>query len=448
MLYGQIMDGGEVVDDVVVAVYKAPHSYTGEDMVEISCHASRYVIDRIIQTLIANGARAAHAGEFTQRAFLNGKMDLSQAEAVADMIASHDRASHYMASQQMRGGYSEELRTLRSKLLRLVSLMELELDFGEDDVEFADRSEFKALLAEAEEEIKSLTSSFAYGNALKEGVKVTIVGSPNVGKSTLLNALLNEDRAIVSDIAGTTRDVIEDTIRIGGVEFRLTDTAGLRESDEKIERMGMERTLKATGEARIVLLMFDIRTATVEAIKARITELHLSGNQKLCILLNKCDVEGADDIADQIETALAGDECEGSGVGFPFSQMTNSSHKAAESAWAYECSVAAGKPLTVIRMSAKRGDGVDALRTFLEQSSEVEAIYTQAATVSNSRHYEALLRAEEALQRINESLHKGLSTDLIVEDIREMLNHIGEITGEITTEEILSEIFSKFCIGK
>ncbi len=415
MLYGQITSGEGVIDDVVAAVYKAPYSYTGEDMVEISCHASRYIVTRIMTALCDNGARAAQAGEFTQRAFLNGKLDLAQAEAVADMIASHDKASHHIAMQQMRGGYSAELKELRDKLLRLVSLMELELDFGEEDVEFADRSEFVKLLDETSRKIEKLTASFAYGNAIKEGVRVVMAGAPNVGKSTLLNALLNEERAIVSDTAGTTRDVIEEVIKIGGVDFRLTDTAGLRESEEKIEQMGMERTRKVVAQARIVLLMFDIRSATKEQIDRQLNEIAPSSEQKICILLNKADIHIEDE-----------------NIMLNKRQMLQALYPRH----------------TVIAMSAMTGKNVDELRRYLEQASELESIYGQAATVSNMRHYEALRRAEEAMLRVREGVERGLPTDLVVEDLRQMLDHLGEITGEITTEEILGEIFSAFCIGK
>ncbi len=415
MLYGQIVNNGNTIDDVVAAIYKAPYSYTGEDMVEISCHASKYIISQITQALCDNGARAAHAGEFTQRAFMNGKLDLAQAEAVADIIASHDKASHYIASQQMRGGYSEELKSLRDKLLRLVSLMELELDFGEEDVEFADRSEFISILNETEDKIKQLTRSFSYGNAIKEGIRVVIAGSPNVGKSTLLNALLKEERAIVSDIAGTTRDVIEDTLRIGGVDFRLTDTAGLRISDEQIEQMGIERTHKAVSQARILLLMFDIRTATKDLIDKQIAELAPNAEQKICILLNKADVHIEDE-----------------NISLTQRQMLQTIYPR----------------YTVITLSAKTGIGIESVRQFLEQAGELNDIYNQSVTVSNIRHYQALKRAEERLLAVRNGLESGLPTDLIVEDIRGMLGHLGEITGEITTDEILGQIFSTFCIGK
>ena len=369
--YGTIAEGDRVIDDVLAAVFRAPHSYTGENSVEISCHGSSYIISEILRLLIAAGGRMAQPGEFTIRAYLAGKLDLSQAEAVADMIASSSRAAHALASTQMRGGYSEELESLREKLLNLTSLLELELDFSEEDVEFADRTALRATMQRIAAEIDRLRSSFALGNAIREGVAVAIAGAPNVGKSTLLNRLLNEERAMVSEIAGTTRDVIEECANIGGVLFRFLDTAGIRPTDDRLEQMGIQRTMSSIERSHVV---------------------------------NKTDK--------------------------------------APAAWRL--------PEGVVGISAKHGEGIDALCDALRESVDTEALYHGDPVVSNSRHYEALSAAREALGQALDGLAHGLPTDLLSEEIRQVITHLGAITGRgaIAPDEILQNIFSKFCIGK
>lgn len=417
MLYGDVVEAdGSVIDDAVVAIYKAPHSYTGEDMVEITVHASRYIIRRTIARLVEAGARAATAGEFTARAFLAGRMDLSQAEAVADIIASHDRATHHLASRQMRGGYSDELQGLRGRLLHLAAMLELELDFGEEDVEFADRSELRALMAEIAEKIESLTSSFALGKAIKEGVGVAIVGRPNAGKSTLLNTLLHDQRAIVSDVAGTTRDVIEEHLDIDGVDFRFIDTAGLHSSNDMLEQMGMERSRKAIEKAHIILALVDGTTLPESAEEAKNSVLEVLGeigcgaDERCLVVINKCDVAVCDcsAVTEKLDAVL---------------------------------------PHPAVTISAKSGVGVDELMQGISAMIDSQRIYTDAVTVSGARHYEALVRAAEALARARENLNIA-SPEMTARDIREVLDLLGTITGEVTSDQILSEIFSKFCIGK
>ncbi len=414
MFYGHILDEqGEVVDDAVVAIYKAPHSYTGEDMVEITIHSSRYIIRRTIQLLIEAGARPATAGEFTARAFMAGKMDLSQAEAVADTIASHDRATHHLASRQMRGGYSEELRQLRGELLRLVALLELELDFGEEDVEFADRGELRKLMEEMGAQIGSLIDSFAIGKAIKEGIGVAIAGRPNVGKSTLLNTLLHDQRAIVSEIAGTTRDVIEEHLEIDGIDYRFIDTAGLHQSTDRLEQMGMERSREALEKAEIVLCVIDGShldnnpEVAITQIQTELAEICHTGEEKrVIVVLNKADV--------------------------------------ATTEWS---AVTSALPHHTVVISAREGTGVEELLHKIAAGVESGRIYTDAVTVSNARHYNALLSAAAALSRSINGLDT-LSPDLTARNLREVADNLGEITGEITSDEILGEIFSKFCIGK
>lgn len=410
MLYGEIIDArGEAIDDVVVSIFRAPHSYTGEDSVEISFHGSRYIASRIMRSLIDAGARAADAGEFTTRAFLAGKIDLSQAEAVADMIASHDRATHAMASTQMRGGYSEELRGLRDRLLELASLLELELDFSEEDVAFADRGELLSLIETLNGRIEELISSFTLGNAIKEGVPVAIIGSPNAGKSTLLNSLLKEDRAMVSDIPGTTRDVIEERIGVGGVDFRFIDTAGIRASDDTLERMGIERTHRAVERAVVILYLFDVAAGiSSNSIISEIKTLRIRDGQNLCIILNKCDEADCGDVERELRE-------------FGYS---------------------------AISISAKYSRNLEAIEDFLESLIDVSPVYSGTTVVSNARHYEALRRSRDALKSALGGLCAGISSELVSQDIREALYCLGTITGEITTNEILGEIFSKFCIGK
>ncbi|MBQ8779693.1 MAG: tRNA uridine-5-carboxymethylaminomethyl(34) synthesis GTPase MnmE [Alistipes sp.] len=415
--YGLIKDEGQVVDDVVVTLYRAPHSYTGENSVEISAHGSRYVVGRILSLLLSRGARLAEAGEFTRRAFLAGRMDLSQAEAVADVIAADSRASHAVASTQMRGAYSEELAALRSKLLHITSLLELELDFSEEDVEFADRQELAQLLDVVRDRVESLQSSFRLGNVLKEGVTVAIAGRPNVGKSTLLNRLVGEDRAMVSDIAGTTRDTVEAVANIDGVMFRFVDTAGLHSTDDVLEQMGIERTAQALKKARIVLWITDNANFEEEDIMREFGDFRPSDEQAIYRVVNKIDLFGSGDCATSVRD-----------LNMPMSATD----------------IGRG----AIRVSAKTGEGVEALVEVLKLAVDASAAYAGDVIVSNQRHYEALTQAREALDASLSAMREGLPSDLLSEEIRQVLYHLGSITGEISSEDILQNIFSKFCIGK
>ncbi|MBQ7341634.1 MAG: tRNA uridine-5-carboxymethylaminomethyl(34) synthesis GTPase MnmE [Alistipes sp.] len=394
--YGEIVDDGRVLDDVLVTVFRAPHSYTGEDGVEISTHGSGYIVSEVLALLMRHGARMAQPGEFSVRAFLAGKMDLSQAEAVADMIASSSRASHSLASTQMRGGYSSSLADLRTKLLNVASLLELELDFSEEEVEFANRGQLAEMLDSAVREIEHLCESFRLGNAIKEGVATVIVGEPNVGKSTLLNRLVGEERAMTSDIAGTTRDTIEAMCNIDGVTFRFVDTAGLRDTDDRLEQMGIDRTHRAIEQAQIVVQMSEAGT---ESERETVT---IGEGQTLIRVVNKIDKYA------RVEMESA----------------------------------------DVVYMSARSGEGIEELRRRLRAVIDTDAVYAGATVVSNSRHYEALNRALEALLHAREALTMGLSGELLSEELRDVLRHLGEITGEVTSQDILNNIFSKFCIGK
>jgi len=417
-------DGG-VIDEVLASIFHAPHSYTGEDSVEISCHASSYIVSEILTQLHKAGARSAEPGEFTQRAFLNGKMDLAQAEAVADVIASQNAAAHRIAFKQMKGGFSSELRGMRSELLELVSLMELELDFSEEEVEFADRSRLDTLLSEIIAHVSRLIDSFRLGNAIKNGVPVAIAGATNTGKSTLLNALLGEDRAIVSDIHGTTRDTIEETLNIDGVLFRFIDTAGLRETSETIERIGIERTFKKISEASIVLGMIDLTRdfeSTCETIRDIVDKVDFEC-QKLIILLNKTDISGDNNnvnISNFIVSELDSKEVDES--------ITTM--------------------VPIIPISAKTGSGIAELRTILASSQRDLLGDSDTTLVTNQRHVQALTDARTSLLRVREGLAAGLPTDLAAQDIREAIYHIGSIVGEISTDEVLGNIFANFCIGK
>lgn len=446
--YGSIADTtAGVIDEAIVTIFRAPHSYTGEDSVEISVHGSSYVVRALMQALARAGARPARAGEFTRRAFLAGRMDLAQAEAVADMIASSSRAAHAVAATQMRGAYSHELQELRRQLLDITSLLELELDFSEEDVEFADRTQLDTLLRRTRDKVAALARSFALGNALKEGVAVAIVGSPNVGKSTLLNRLAGEERAMVSDIAGTTRDTVEARINIDGVDYRFIDTAGVHQTDDKLELMGIDRTRQALEKARIVLW---ITTAdepgsnvgsnignkvdsnigsnvgnpsghnvhntpdTEAALKAEFaatTGIELTSEQILYRIINKIDLH---------------------------SDTDNSSAATAEGT----------EDRYTIRLSAKTGEGIRTLVAALARSVDATAAYRGEAIVTNQRHYHALCEALTALDAALDGLRHGLTSELLSEDIRAAINHLGEITGEITSDDILQNIFSKFCIGK
>lgn len=450
--YGTIFaDDGSVLDNVIVSVFRAPHSYTGENSVEISCHASRFIVNEVLELLVNAGARIAAPGEFTRRAFVNGKMDLAQAEAVADVIASQSAAAHRVAMNQLKGGFSSELKTLREKLLTMTSLLELELDFSEEDVEFASRSELGSLVEETLTHIVRLTDSFSRGNAIKNGVPVAIVGATNTGKSTLLNALLGEDRAIVSDIAGTTRDTIEETLNLGGVMFRFIDTAGIRETDELVEKIGIERTFKKLNEASIVLGMTDLSRgensvlADAEYIWSKVNAS--SSDREFVLLVNKCDVDGIESVA------------AGSGAGYV---ETGSEAGCVETGSGAGCAGKAGKMARIeaalrekgivtkmIPISAKTGSGLPELTAALAEIGRCITGDTDETLVTNIRHYEALSRAATALGRVRDGLKVAtLPPDLIAQDLREALYHLGEIVGEISTDEVLGNIFRKFCIGK
>ena len=409
---GHVMDGDRIIDQVLASIFKNPHSYTGEDVVEFSCHGSHYIQQEIIQYALRMGCRMATPGEFTLRAFLNGKMDLSQAEAVADLISSDSEASHQIAIQQMRGGFSNEIKNLRDELLNFASLIELELDFAEEDVEFADRTQFQTLISKITKVLKRLIDSFAMGNVLKNGIPIAIVGEPNVGKSTLLNALLNEDRAIVSDIAGTTRDSIEDEISIGGVGFRFIDTAGIRETIDVIEGLGIQKTFEKIEQAQVVIFLVDcvklLKTDSTSQIMVEIEKVkNKFPNKPVLILANKVDL-----ILTQEKETLG-------------SSMEN-----------------------MLFISAKTGYGVEKLKTTLLDFVNTGALRNNETIVTNTRHYDALLKALAEIQKVQEGIDSGLSGDLLAIDIRQALYHFGEITGEISNDELLGNIFANFCIGK
>ena len=404
--YGEIKDkDGHTIDDVLVSVFRAPHSYTGEDSTEISCHGSRYILQQVLQRLIEVGCRQAEPGEYTRRAYMNGKMDLSQAEAVADLIASTNKATHQMALSQLKGHFSSELTLLREKLLKMTSLLELELDFSDhEELEFADRSELRALAAEIEKKITTLAHSFETGNALKQGVPVAIVGKTNVGKSTLLNRLLHEEKAIVSNIHGTTRDVIEDTTLIDGITFRFIDTAGIRKTDDVVENIGIERTYQKMEEAKIVIWLLDAlpTEAEIEDMKEK------NQGKKLLMVFNKIDE-----------------------ISFDKAVLSSDEH------------------VSILNISARTGENVSDLEQALVKAADIPEITENDVIVTSARHYEALLRSDESLSRVLESIDMGMSGDIIAEDLKMVLEELGEITGgQISSQETLNNIFKHFCVGK
>ena len=414
VLFGEIFSGDVVIDEVLVTVFRAPHSYTGENSIEISCHGSPFIVRKILELLITNGANAAKPGEFTRRAFFNGKMDLLQAEAVADIVASKTRASHKIAINQMRGGFSGEIRKLRQELLNFASLIELELDFGEEEVEFADRTKLKVIIRRVKDISDKLAGSFKLGNALKNGIQVAIVGKPNSGKSTLLNALLMEDRALVSEIPGTTRDSIEDSVVIDGIEYRFIDTAGLRETSDIIEMMGIKKTHEKIDQASVILLTDEI-SDTPESINKRMSllrEMTRESDKKLILLINKIDLSPEDH---QIELAGKID-------------LEDSD--------------------SLLFISAKEKTGLEDLRTKLSEIVMKERLSSDDVIITNIRHYEALKNVSESLGRVMSGLEDQIPEDLIAIDIRQAIHYLGEITGEITSDEILGNIFRNFCIGK
>lgn len=411
LLYGEIRDNENLIDEVVVGIFRNPHSFTGEDVVEISCHASPYIQQQILKLLIDKGCRLAKPGEFTQRAFMNGKMDLAQAEAVADLIASDSAASHRMAMNQMRGGFSNELTQLRTQLLNFVSLIELELDFSEEDVEFADRAQLMELATEIDQHITTLSESFRVGNVLKNGIPVALIGETNVGKSTLLNLLLKEEKAIVSDIHGTTRDTIEDIVNIRGISFRFIDTAGIRKTTDMIESMGIERTFQKIEQASIVLWILDCTQLSdhMEWLTSQIEKK--SQGKKVIMIFNKIDKITPEE--NEVLTDI-------------FSE--------------FECER--------IFISAKQKINIKELEDALVRASQIPEIRPGDVVVSNIRHYEALRHAQAAIQRVIEGLNTGISGDFLSRDIRECMHYLGEITGQISNDEVLGNIFKNFCIGK
>lgn len=410
LTFGRIHEGSEIIDEVLVSLFRAPHSYTGENSTEITCHGSVYILQKVLQLLITNGCRMAQPGEYTQRAFLNGKMDLSQAEAVADLIASSSAATHRLAMSQMRGGFSKELTSLRDQLLHFTSLIELELDFSDhEELEFADRSELCRLADNIEKVISRLADSFSVGNAIKNGVPVAIIGETNAGKSTLLNVLLNEEKAIVSDIHGTTRDVIEDTVNIGGITFRFIDTAGIRETNDTIENLGIERTFQKLEQAEIVLWMIDATDVITQIVQLSQQILPRCEGKQLILVCNKAD--------------LVSDIQNFPPIDFPDNVKS-------------------------IVISAKKREHIEELQQLLIAAANLPTVTPNDVIVTNIRHYEALTNALEAIHRVQEGLANNLSGDFVSQDIRECIFHLSDIAGEVTNDMVLGNIFEHFCIGK
>ena len=396
--YGSIKNGEKAIDDVIVTIFKGPKSFTGENSVEIACHGSTFIQQSIIELLLQNGATMAQAGEFSKRAFFNGKMDLSQTEAIADLIHSTSAAAHQVAMNQMRGGFSNDLKVLRAKLIHFASMIELELDFSEEDVEFADRTELHKLVSEVIEHVNKLAQSFKLGNAIKNGVQTVIVGRPNAGKSTLLNGLLNEERAIVSDIPGTTRDTLEESLTINGLEFKLIDTAGIREAQDTIEKLGIERTFEKINQSAIVVYLYDVTETTIKEVEKDLATLNK--NAAIVIIANKADLSQTN----VIENAIL--------------------------------------------ISALKKEGIEEVKTALYTTVVEEGFNLESTIVTNARHYESLIRTNEDLQKVIDGIDSGLSGDFVAMDIRQALHHLGTITGEISTDELLGNIFANFCIGK
>ena len=407
---GHIIDGDRILDEVLLSLFKNPKSYTGEDVVEISCHGSHYIQAEILQLYIRHGCRAAQPGEFTMRAFVNGKMDLSQAEAVADVITSDSAAAHQIAMQQMRGGFSSEIKALRSELLNFASLIELELDFSEEDVAFADQDQFKALLERIVKVLKYLMDSFSTGNAIKNGVPISIVGAPNVGKSTLLNALLKEDKAIVSAIAGTTRDAIEDELIVEGIKFRFIDTAGIRQTDDSIESIGIEKTYNKMAQSQLILYLLDVSTISKTNIELFLEEVQATKKNypdaQCLVVLNKTDILHSKEVLTFLSKL---------------------------------------KPLSI---SAKTGAGIETLKSHILGLVQTGKLRNNDTIITNARHYDAIGNALQSIQAVRAGLESNISGDLLAIDIRQALYHFGLITGEISTDDLLGNIFANFCIGK
>ncbi len=408
--FGKILDENkDIVDEVLISIFKTPHSYTGEDLVEISCHGSMFILNEVVKLLVRQGARMAKAGEFTLRAFLNKKIDLSQAEAVADIIDSESKAAHDIAFRQMRGGYSHKLEEIRNQILEIVSLFELELDFAEEDVEFASNEQLLTILDKLDQDVSAMVSSFSLGNALKKGVSVVISGRPNAGKSTLLNTLLQEERAIISDIPGTTRDYIEDSIQIKGVQFRFIDTAGITETTNEIEQIGIQKTREVLERTDLIIYLFDLVWLDIAEVEEDLASLNT--NAKILVVANKTDKIPEEELNARLDSFSA--------MSYPF-----------------------------MALSCRQGEGIEKLKQSLYNSLDIENYSGEATLVSNQRHYEVLHRIEEEIQSVKKAIGEGITKDLVSTSLKTIIHYLGEITGEITNDEILGNIFGRFCIGK